>query len=354
VGRGDAPTDAIREYCAQLGHAFSCKGIEFDLAEVSWDAGGWFAASQQLWMRAAAWREKCILLQYTALGWSRRGFPLGFLLVQYILRLRRVRFAIVYHDPLPFSGSRLVDRIRRSCQVWVMRKASRSAACVIVTIPPEKIDWLPSSSRVAFIPVGPNIPASLSRSISKKAATKTKTIGVFGVTGGKSMACEAKDIGAAVRGAKLPGVDLRVLLFGRNSLDAEPLLREELCNSGVAVEALGLLAAEAVTAAFSRVDIVLFVRGGISARRGSAIAAIANGLPIVAYEVQETSFPVTEAGVLLVPQGDIVKMGQELRRALSDEEYRLCLCERSRVAYEKYFSWTVIADSLLGTLASEP
>lgn len=216
---------------------------------------------------------------------------------------------------------------------------------------PEKIDWLPSSSKVAFIPVGPNIPASLSRSISKKAATKIKTIGIFGVTGGKSMARETKDIGAAVRGAKSPGFALRVSLFGRNSVEAEPLLRQELCDSGVAVEALGLLAPDAVTTAFSHVDVVLFVRGGISARRGSAIAAIANGLPIVAYRCQETSSPLTEAGVVLAPGGDVASLGQELHHVLSDEKYRLCLCERSRIAYKKYFTWTVIGDSFLRTLA---
>lgn len=164
------------------------------------------------------------------------------------------------------------------------------------------------------------------------------------------MAREAKEIGAAVRGAKSPGIDLRVLLFGRNSLDAEPLLSQELCDSGVAVEALGLLASEAVTTAFSHVDVVLFVRGGISARRGSAIAAIANGLPIVAYESKETSFPVTEAGVILAPLGDVITLGLELRRALSDEEYRLQLCERSIVAHKNYFSWAVISESFLRAL----
>jgi hypothetical protein len=165
------------------------------------------------------------------------------------------------------------------------------------------------------------------------------------------MAREARDIGAAVRGARSPGIDLRVLLFGRNSLDAEPLLSQELCGSGVAVEALGLLASDAVTTAFSHVDVVLFVRGGISARRGSAIAAIANGLPIVAYKSMETSFPVTEAGVILAPSGDLIALGQGLRRALLDEEYRLQLCERSIVAHKRYFSWVVIAESFLRALA---
>jgi glycosyltransferase involved in cell wall biosynthesis len=232
-----------------------------------------------------------------------------------------------------------------------MRKASRSADCVIVTIPPEKIDWLPSSCRAAFIPVGANIPPSSAISVSNERGVKT--IGIFGVTGGNRIANEARDIALAVRHAMPMAANLHVLLFGRHSLDAEPILRQELRGHRVSVEALGLLKPEEVTAAFSRVEVVLFVRGGISARRGSAIAAIACGLPIVAYESDETSFPVTEAGVLLAPQGDVLALAQKLGRVLSDSAYRLQLCERSRLAQQKYFSWTVIAESFLYMLADE-
>jgi glycosyltransferase involved in cell wall biosynthesis len=336
-----------------LGHAFSCKGIECDLVEVSWANDGWLAALRTLWCDAGRWSKKCVILQYTALGWSRRGFPLGFLLTQYVLRLRSVRFAIVYHDPLPFSGSRFVDRIRRRFQVWVMRKSLVSAASAIVTIPAEKIDWLRSAGKVGFVPVGANIPASDKSSFpgGRRRGTKTKTVGIFGVTGGASVLGEATDIAWAVRAAQTAGIDLRVLLFGRNSLDAEPLVRRALGDTGIVVEGLGLLDPKSVTAAFSQVDVVLFVRGGISTRRGSAIAAIANGLPIVAYESQETSFPITEAGVVLVPPGDVVQLGQQLRRILSDEDYRRCLCDRSALAHDKYFSWPVIAESFVRILA---
>jgi glycosyltransferase involved in cell wall biosynthesis len=76
-------------------------------------------------------------------------------------------------------------------------------------------------------------------------------------------------------------------------------------------------------------------------------------LPVVAYQSEETSFPVTEAGVVLVSQGAVAKLGQELGRLLSDEEYRLRLCERSKLAYDKYFSWSVIAESVLCALVAK-
>ena len=46
-------------------------------------------------------------------------------------------------------------------------------------------------------------------------------------------------------------------------------------------------------------DVLLFVRGHISTRRGSAIAGIACGLPVIAFEGPETAAPITEAGLAL-------------------------------------------------------
>ena len=52
---------------------------------------------------------------------------------------------------------------------------------------------------------------------------------------------------------------------------------------------------------------LLFVRGPISSRRGSALAGIACGLPIIALERSETGPPVAGAGVVPVPQDDLMR-----------------------------------------------
>jgi len=88
---------------------------------------------------------------------------------------------------------------------------------------------------------------------------------------------------------------------------------------------------------------MLFVRGPLSTRRGSAIAGIACGLPIVARQGWETAPPVTEAGVLFVEPDEALNFGPALVRVLSDSPFRMQLAERSRQAYRKYFSWEVIA-----------
>jgi glycosyltransferase involved in cell wall biosynthesis len=88
---------------------------------------------------------------------------------------------------------------------------------------------------------------------------------------------------------------------------------------------------------------MLFVRGPISTRRGSAIAGIACGLPVVAERGAETAGPIEEAGVVLVSADKPGEFNEALLRVLTDQDYRAQLAERSRLAQEKYFSWQAIA-----------
>jgi glycosyltransferase involved in cell wall biosynthesis len=89
--------------------------------------------------------------------------------------------------------------------------------------------------------------------------------------------------------------------------------------------------------------VLLFVRGPISSRRGSAIAAIACGLPVIAYAGSETAPPVTDAGVVLIARENKAQLGEALVRVLTDHGYRAALVERSRIAHEKFFAWQAIA-----------
>src|ERR1700736_1922640 len=90
---------------------------------------------------------------------------------------------------------------------------------------------------------------------------------------------------------------------------------------------------------------MLFARGPISSRRGSAIAGIACGLPVIAAEGSEVGPPITEAGVVLVPEEESVPegFGVALGRVLTDPSYRASLAQRSCEAQSRYFSWSVIA-----------
>ena len=99
--------------------------------------------------------------------------------------------------------------------------------------------------------------------------------------------------------------------------------------------------------------VLLFVRGHISSRRGSAIAGIACGLPIVAYAGSETAPPVTDAGVVLVGRENAAELGEALVRILTDQNYRDSLAARSRFAQEQYFDWQVIAARIAEALPNK-
>ena len=132
-------------------------------------------------------------------------------------------------------------------------------------------------------------------------------------------------------------------VLGRNSDLAAKELKEKLAGAPVEVIAHGLLAAGQVVKVLGNCDVLLFARGPLSTRRSSALAGIACGLPVVAREGWETAAPVTEAGVVLVPQAAKEGFGPALLRVLGDESYRALLAERSRQAQERYFSWRAIA-----------
>jgi glycosyltransferase involved in cell wall biosynthesis len=137
--------------------------------------------------------------------------------------------------------------------------------------------------------------------------------------------------------------ELRLIVLGRHSNDAETELKKQLDGTGVELHVLGVLPAEDVVRTLSVSDVLLFVRGHISTRRGSAIAGIACGLPVVAFAGTETAPPITEAGLALYSPQRKGDLGDVLLRVLEDEHYRASLAQQSWLAQAKYFSWRVIA-----------
>src|SRR5260370_25986005 len=86
LGRPDAPTDAVEEYCRYLGSALQAEAFELIIERVAWHESGWGRAASMLRHRAEGWRGAWVLVQYTALAWSARGFPLRFPQVLKILK----------------------------------------------------------------------------------------------------------------------------------------------------------------------------------------------------------------------------------------------------------------------------
>jgi glycosyltransferase involved in cell wall biosynthesis len=344
LGRRDEPTDAVEQYCVHLGEALRAHDFAMEILRVPWSERGWPMALRNLQQQSADWRGRWVLLQYTALAWSTRGFAMDVPRVIKVLRAAGARIGVVYHDAQPFSGSRAVDQLRRFVQRRIMRQLLRASDQAILTVPREKLSWIPVDARnAAFIAVGANLPLLAPSGTERTLHGGEMAVAVFGVTGGSAGQQEVTQIIAVVRFAAEKLGKLRLSVFGRHADLAEAGLRKGLRGLPVTLRVAGVLPESDVEALLRSSDVLLFVRGGISTRRGSAIAGIACGLPVIAFAGSETAAPITDAGVVLVPGGNKTALGEALVRVLSDREYHARLAERSRAAYQKHFSWEAIA-----------
>ncbi len=349
LGRRDEPTDGVLDYCENLRDAGLPRGLSFELAQVFWAEKGWRKALVELREAASAWPNCWVLLQYTTLAWSRRGFPLRTPRVLDVLRQCGARPGVVFHDFAPFPGTGIVGNAREYCHLRVLRQLYARSEMAIFTVLLDKISWLPQRrEKSAFIPVGANCPEAASA--ARDDSPKAKSVAVYGVSGGRRLLAEVADIGAALRQASQSAGPIRLLLFGRGSQEAESALRSELAGAEVEIESLGLLSPEQVSQTLARADVLLSIRGQVSTRRGNAIAGIACGLPVACYSGPDTAWPITEAGILTVPLDDRQALAGALESLLSDESFRGKLAERSRQAYEKYFSWAAIVERFAAEL----
>jgi hypothetical protein len=349
LGRRDEPTDAVEEYCQYLGPALEAQGVSLELERFPWCEVGWRKAFARMEQQAGHWKNCWVLIQYTALAWSGRGFPMRVLSLVQFFREHGVRCGVVFHDAQPYGGGRLVDNVRRQFQIFTMRGAARLADLAVLTVPREKAQWLPRAAQnVVFIPVGANLPSPETAWMRESGQKSPPTVAVFSLSPGMVGTEEAKTIVEAVRYVTKQIGLVRLAVFGRNAESADRLLRESLRGLDVELSVTGILATEDVVRLLGKSDVLLFARGPISTRRGSAIAGIACGLPVVAAKGWETAAPVTEAGVVLIEPGE--EFGPALARVLGDPVYRASLAERSRKAQQNYFSWQVIAQEYVAAL----
>ena len=321
---------------------------EGQIVRVPWKERGWAGAVDELHRTASGsnWHDRWVFTQYTALAWSERGFPRRVLRILRALREAGARVGVVFHDVEPFAGTRAIDVLRRQVQLRVMRQMLRTAELAVFTVPLNVVSWIGSAGNATFIPVGANLPETLNEHNSSAETQsvavnqpRVARIAVYGITGGAAGEEECSQIASAVRFAVERGVKLELHAFGRGAAEREMELREKLKDVPVALRFDGLLPADKVGAAIRSADATLFVRGGISTRRGSAIAAIACGKPVIAYSGPDTAPPITEAGVVLVDCDKPAELGEALLRVATDRGFRKSLNERSVRAQETFFGW---------------
>ncbi len=351
LGRREEPTDGVEDYCSYLSEALVFEDIHLASARVRWAELGWPASRREFLEAIKNQQTAFFLLQYTALAWSRRGFSMRAVGVLKLLKKSGARCAVVFHDPDGYAGNRMIDRLRRSLQRRTMRRLLQLSDLAIFTLALEKITWLPPAAQNVFcIPVGANLPQpERVWTVPLKRASAKPLVTVFSLSDQPTRTHEIKLIAESLNYAAKKTGPLGVLLMGRNSEVGGEELRAQLSGAEIEVKSLGLISADEIVAQLGAADAMLFARGSISTRRGSAIAGVACGLPVIAEDGSEVAPPITEAGVALGPPQEF---GPMLARVLTDQAYRASLAERSRNAQTRYFSWKAIAGQYAHALRS--
>ncbi len=204
-----------------------------------------------------------VLLQYTALGWSRRGFTFGALVALVILQHRGVRCAVVFHEPCRQpSGVRWREFFRGAYQDWVIKRLYRKAHRAVFTVPLETVSWLRKrETKGAFIPIGANIPERVTRRAPSAPVEERKTVIVFVVTGAPKMVQEVKEISDVMREANKVIERMRLVTVGRGTVEAKEQLGKALEGSGVELVVRGVLPAEEVALEFEAAHALLLSEG---------------------------------------------------------------------------------------------
>jgi glycosyltransferase involved in cell wall biosynthesis len=357
LGRRDSPTDGVVDYCDFLREALGRQGVSLETYAVPWVQRGWVFSLYGLWKQSKVWRGKWTVLQYTALSWSKRGFPFVTLPILWILRLQGVRRAVVFHDAFVHPSDRLINRIRDRIQNWIMARLYNYCDQPILTAPAATLCWIPRGRRrAAFIPIGANIPE-----VDTPRAFDTtqfpKIVSVFSVTGGVAQAQEVQDIVQAVTHAGNCVGPIRLEVFGRGSQEAHDLLDHGLTGANVELRVHGVIPAPTISQIVSKSHVVLNVRGLTTSRRGTSIAGIACAIPVVGYGYPGTDPPIDAAGVLLAPWRNPQFLGNLLVQLLKDPTLWNELHERSQHAQAEYFSWSAVArryrEALSSSLSSQ-
>ena len=354
LGRGEEIADGVQDYCEYLARALDRQGVVLKLVRVDWARKGWWSALRELRRECKAWRGQWILLQFTALSWSRHGIPLGALAVLAIVRCSRARCAVVFHEPFSPEATSLLDRARFSFQEWIIRTIYNCVAKSIFPEPLPRVRWLPRNAPNArFIPIGANIPERNPIATNRSSGNgRPKTVVVFCLTGMPYLRDELQDISDAVRTAIADGANFRLLFLGRGTSEAKEDIVRFFRDIPIEVSNLGRQDANQISDIFASSDAMICVRGMVYLRRGSAIAGIACGLPIIGYAGESKGTPLDDAGLVLVPYRDGKAAGTALSRVLHDRRFHRELQEKNLRVQQRYFSWELIASAFLDFLES--
>ncbi len=303
-----------------------------------------------------------VQIQYQAAAYGMH--PSVYLLPRFLRAFGHVGIvSVTFHDLLvPYLFPK-AGRLR-----WAAVLELAKGSHFPVTTNPEDTSRLSGAlpnARVVEIPIGSNIrpstPDRYDRSVWRKEHGYGESDCLLVYFGFLNASKGSEFLVEAFADLRKRGMPVKLLMLGGRTGSSDPTnvayarkVENLITELGVReyIRWTGFLPAEDVSAWMLAADVaVLPYRDGVSYRRGSFMAALAHGLPIVTTEPRLPQ-PGLEDGVnvLLVPAGNV--------RRLSDAVSRLCLSRETRELLSRgakelstKFSWNRIAQQYLDAYA---
>jgi hypothetical protein len=347
-GFRDEPTDGVEDYATCLGRALGPEGVAARVIRLPLKEK-WFGPDWPLAALNAVEGVDWVLIQYTAFQWSRRGLP--FSLPALIRETRRLgpRVGVVFHDNDGMRGPGWLRTLRFRLERRIMRRLALDTDLAICTVNLEHAPWSEGlEARLRHLPVGANIAPAAP---SARRENEPLTLSVFCITVGGRGDAELERLDAAVRGAvRGAGRPVRLVVFGRDTEKRRGALERLGRAHGVDVQVHGLVPEAKASSLLSLADVHLFLRGSAMTNRGSLLAGLAAGLPVLCVSELVLGPPLSEAGVVVVRPDEPSLLEERMAALASDTAWRRQLSSRTVAAFDRHFSWPVLARRLAGWL----
>jgi glycosyltransferase involved in cell wall biosynthesis len=295
-----------------------------------------------------------LLVQYAPQAFGMRGMNVAF--CRWVLRRARLgdEVRVMFHEPfVEFSLAHPRRNVIAAANRAMAMLLLRAASIAYVSTPAwERLlrPWAPRSlGLMPWLPIPSTVPrvddpeaVAVLRARLGANEGGVRVVGHFGTYGGMI----APLLEPALLAVLAPPSRSVLLLLGDGGpafaarLErAEPRLRGR-------VVAPGRLAAEALSVHLQACDVAVQpYPDGVSARRTTVMAALANGVPVVTTAGRFTEPEWSAAAVALVPAGDASALAAAV---LDDAPRRRALGPAGRACYERHFAMERTLDVLLG------
>lgn len=293
-----------------------------------------------------------ILVQYVPHAFGMRAMNLPFCLWLYARSSRNEIWTMFHEVSYPFRTHQpLRHQVIAAVNHVMAMLVGVASDRIFVSIPRwrDMLEALGVSSRIILSPIPSNVPlradpACVAGARAMASPDGQVLVGHFGTYG--SLIVQMLD-------AVLPGLlrssNCRLVLMGRGSeryaerlCEMQPALRDR-------IGATGALAPDALAAQLAACDLLVQpYPDGISGRRGTAIAGLALGMPIVSnLGALSEDFWRDSHAIALARSPDPAEIVEQARCILADESSRRRVAARARVLYAERFNVERTIDRLL-------